>query len=762
MSKPLKVKSYESKTGGGRRRWKRRRDLEGFLFFIFSIFLFMIFFSFDASDPSIGEYSSFSHFAVHNYGGIVGARLSGFLVNVLGGAAFLLPVFSLVAAVLLWSRPRGGAWVRALGGAALLIACDAVLHLGFAADPVFGREFPAGGAGGTLLGRLSATLFGKPGSYLLVFTVGLLGFMGMTGLSFRTLGLSGLKTGTNVGKAARRWRERRRQKKRDRRPGLTPVPVPAVERLPAPDPVPEEKEIAIAVPVAPVVEWEPQPPAAAAERQPEFEFVEGIKGYHLPPLSLLDLPPGGDRRKTREELQANGALLERKLLDFGVEGRVVQVLPGPVVTMYEFEPASGVKVARIVSLADDLALGMKATSVRIVAPIPGKAVVGIEIPNAQRDPVCLREILASSELQKSGSKLTLGLGKDILGRPMVTDLAQIPHLLIAGATGSGKSVAINSMICSILCNATPDEVKFIMIDPKMLELSSYDGIPHLISPVVTHPKKAAAALKWSVMEMERRYQLMADWGARNVDSFNELVRSGGKGREGRKTEDSVEESAQVTELPYLVIVIDELADLMMVSSRDVEDCLTRLAQMARASGIHLLVATQRPSVDVLTGIIKANFPARISFQVSSRTDSRTILDSSGAERLLGRGDMLFLPPGTSKLQRIHGAYVSDVEIRRLVAFIKKQGKPVYDNAVTRPQLQEEAVPEDGDQDNKYEEAVALVAQTRQASISMIQRRLRIGFNRAARLIEIMEKEGLVGPPEAGKPRDVYVKPKSPN
>jgi S-DNA-T family DNA segregation ATPase FtsK/SpoIIIE len=393
-------------------------------------------------------------------------------------------------------------------------------------------------------------------------------------------------------------------------------------------------------------------------------------------------------------------------------------------------------VSRIVNLADDLALGMRALSVRIVAPVPGTSVVGIEVPNPHRQPVFLRDIVTSPAFQQAASRLVLALGKDIFGTPTVTDLAQIPHLLIAGATGSGKSVGLNSMICSMLLNATPEEVKFIMIDPKMLELSVYDGIPHLIAPVVTHPKKAAAALQWAVGEMERRYCLLAEHGVRSLDAYN------------RTHPD--------TRLPYLVVVIDELADLMLVARRDVEDALTRLAQMARASGIHLLVATQRPSVDVLTGIIKANFPARLSFQVSSRPDSRTILDSIGAERLLGKGDMLFLPPGTSTLVRIHGAYVSDAEIKRVAEHLRTQQPPVYDRSVFGPDADAGGTaPEVVDE--RYDEAVALVARLGQASASLLQRHLRIGYKRAARVLEAMEREGVIGPADGSRPRDVYIK-----
>jgi S-DNA-T family DNA segregation ATPase FtsK/SpoIIIE len=458
-----------------------------------------------------------------------------------------------------------------------------------------------------------------------------------------------------------------------------------------------------------------------------------------------------------------------------------------VITLYEFEPAPGIKVSRILSLTDDLALAMRAPSVRILAPVPGKSVVGIELPNPKRETVAIKEIIQSDAFQNMPSKLALAVGKDNIGVPVAQDLAQVPHLLIAGSTGSGKSVGINSMIISLLLNATPDEVKMIMIDPKMLELSMYDGIPHLIAPVVTNPKKAAAALQWAVAEMEQRYKMMAEKSVRNIIGFNQLVEKLERQRQEeekknkkakKKTpppEDPVEDHENLDsaaeedgeeveipqKLPYIVIIIDELADLMMVASKGVEDSLTRLAQMARAAGIHLIVATQRPSVDVLTGIIKANFPARMSFQVTSRVDSRTILDSVGAEKLLGKGDMLFLPPGTSRLQRIHGCMVSDNEINRILKFIKDQPKEaeyrsdVFEEVVAAEKQRAE---EEEEFDELYDDAVAIVAKERQASISMLQRRLRVGYNRAARMIEIMEREGVVGPSDGIKPREVYVKP----
>jgi S-DNA-T family DNA segregation ATPase FtsK/SpoIIIE len=475
--------------------------------------------------------------------------------------------------------------------------------------------------------------------------------------------------------------------------------------------------------------------------------------------------------------------LESKLGDFGVDGKVVAVRPGPVITTYEFEPAPGVKVNRVVSLADDLQMALCAVSVRILAPIPGKAVVGIEVSNPRRERVCLREILDSPGFQQSESPLTLALGKDTVGNPIVADLARMPHLLVAGATGTGKSVSLNAMIMSLLYRATPRDVRFIMIDPKMLELSLYEDLPHQLSHVITNPKEAGAALQEVVRRMEYRYQLLRDKGVRNIAAYNRLLDVPPSGaskiiklteviEEGKSPEDEVllasrtvpgrEHGLNHQRLPYLVVLVDELADLMLTVGREIEEPITRLAQMGRAAGIHLILATQRPSVDVITGLIKANFPARISFQVSSRIDSRTILDAIGAERLLGEGDMLFLPPGSAKPQRIHGAFVSEPEIRKVVSFIKKQGKPVYDAefmaALERARSEKMAEGTDDElYDELYEQARTLVMESRQASISWLQRRLRVGYNRAARMIERMEREGLVAPAaEAGKPREVLV------
>jgi S-DNA-T family DNA segregation ATPase FtsK/SpoIIIE len=500
-------------------------------------------------------------------------------------------------------------------------------------------------------------------------------------------------------------------------------------------------------------------------RQEAFVFSEGRSGnpFLSPDVSLFQKPSATARTYDRESLIMNSRILEKKLRDFGVGGRVVTVHPGPVVTMYEFEPESGVKVNRIVNLADDLSLALRALSVRIIAPLPGKSVVGIEVPNAEREIVYIRDLLESESFRASASRLTLALGKDIFGNPVEADLARMPHLLVAGATGTGKSVFLNTLLCSILFRTSPDELKLLLVDPKLLELSMYEGIPHLIADVVTNPKRAAAALGGIVHKMEERYQMMAALGVRSIDQFNARVDEelrGGQTSFRLKPKPGETEGRELpfSRLPYIVVVIDELADLMVVSARDVEEALQRLAQMARAAGIHLVLATQRPSVDVLTGVIKANFPARLSFQVSSRTDSRTILDQNGAEHLLGQGDMLFLPPGTSKLQRIHGAYVSEKEVSSLVAFLRDQGKPQFDETLLKMKEESEQREERGSEvDEMYDRAIAIVAETRNASISYIQRRLKVGYNRAARMVEQMEQDGLIGPQEGTKPREVYAR-----
>jgi DNA segregation ATPase FtsK/SpoIIIE, S-DNA-T family len=490
--------------------------------------------------------------------------------------------------------------------------------------------------------------------------------------------------------------------------------------------------------------------------------------YLLPPLELLDAPPEEHALLDEAALQHSARLLEQKLSGFGVQGQVIEVQPGPVVTMYKVEPGEGVKVSQIVNLADDLSMALRAASVRILAPVPGEAVVGIEVPNRNREKVYLREILEAEEFKVSLSQLAIALGKDIAGRPVSADLAAMPHLLIAGATGTGKSVSIHTMLASILFKATADDVRFILIDPKMLELSVYEGIPHLLVPVVVDPEKAAAALLWATGEMESRYRMMRELGVRNIDGYNRTIGEGGELlelRRGTPAENSADNDEWVDTpikhrcLPKIVIVIDELADLLLSEGKSVERDITRLAQKARAAGIHLILATQRPSVDVVTGLIKANLPARISLQVTSRVDSRTILDSIGAERLLGAGDMLFMPPGTAKLRRLHGPFVSETEIRKVCDFLRAQGAPDYQMDILETNAQgDDGESRGGDErDELYDQALQIVLESGQASISMIQRRLRIGYNRSARIVEQMEREGIVMPPDGARPREVRMR-----
>lgn len=467
----------------------------------------------------------------------------------------------------------------------------------------------------------------------------------------------------------------------------------------------------------------------------KISVVKVVDGdYKLPTLDLLDEPPQGSLRKEiKEDLTENARILEETLGDFGITVRVTDIEKGPTITRYELEPAPGVKVQRIVGLCDDIALTMKAQSVRIVAPIPGKSRVGIEVPNTHIGSVYFKEIIQSDEFIKAGSKLTLALGKDIAGKPVVADLGDMPHLLIAGTTGSGKTVCVNCLIMSLLFRLTPNEVKFLMVDPKMVELAVYNGLPHLLCPVLTDHKKVSSALNWVVAEMEERYRLLAKEGVRNIEAYN----------------------VKAEKLPYIIVIIDELADLMAIAQNQIENAITRLAQLSRAVGIHLILATQRPSVDVITGVIKANFPARISFQVASKVDSRTVLDANGADKLLGKGDMLFLKPGQSKLLRLQGGYLQDKEIERVAEFINSQGSPVYNENILKVEAKGFSLSA-LDADELFDEAVRVILENNQASVSILQRRLRLGYTRAARLIDAMEEAGIVGPYQGSKPRKILV------
>jgi S-DNA-T family DNA segregation ATPase FtsK/SpoIIIE len=511
-------------------------------------------------------------------------------------------------------------------------------------------------------------------------------------------------------------------------PDIKPEPPDEEVRLPEIKAEPEQK------PVMKEIYEEPE--------IKEIQKVERGKGKYKVPLKLLDEPVRDFRMESEDELKLKGEMLVAKLADFGVSGRIREIQPGPVVTLYEFEPAPGVKINKIANLSDDLALAMSAVSVRIIAPIPGKSVVGIELPNKNRAMVFLSELMRSKEFTDGKSKLPFAMGKDISGRAYVSDLASMPHLLVAGTTGSGKSVAVNTLICSIVYHSPPELVKFIMVDPKMVELSIYEDIPHLAAPVVTDTRKAANVLKNVVEEMENRYSVLAAMRVRNLDSYNQKAA----------------EDPELPVMPYLVVIVDEFADLMLVAGKDVEQSIIRIAQMARAVGIHLVLATQRPSVNVITGIIKANMPARLSFRVSSKVDSRTIIDTSGAELLLGKGDSLFMPPGMSDTVRVHGCFVSDDEVGRIVEYLKTLGEPEYNMDLVKEESFDSEDIDESELDDKYEEALALVRQKGFASISMIQRYLRIGYNRAARIVEIMEKKGIVAPSDGtSKPREILIK-----
>ena len=678
--------------------------------------------------------SLFSSWREANWGGWLGDLLSGAFLASIGYTSFVFPFILLLLSVGLVLR-------RFFRFRVVVPVCFLFFVLSSSAlFSLIAATEEAGGFAGAFLSRLLSDFVGATGAIIFLSAVILITFLVATGLSIIQLAVKALPPTVSVFRfIIEKMRSNKDAVEEEDEP--EDVPAPKKEKKVVEE-QPREKPAASPAIIAPKIHNRRQ----AEEPEEALEFTTPKGSFKLPPLTLLDPVPKKNTSVDDKALLENSKVLEKKLQDFGIEGRVLEVRPGPVVTMYEFEPAPGVKVGRITNLADDLALAMKAMSIRIIAPIPGKAVVGIEVPNQTRDTILLREMMECPAFSKSRSRLSLALGKDISGSPYIADLARMPHLLVAGATGTGKSVSVNAMILSVIFKATPEDVRFLMVDPKMLELSAYEGIPHLITPVITDPKKAAGALRCIVSEMGKRYKLMAEKGAKNIERYNQMIEDGGRPDEKK--------------LPFIVVIIDELADLMMTSGKDVEECLVRLSQMARASGIHLMIATQRPSVDVVTGLIKTNFPARIAFQLPSRTDSRTILDAGGAETLLGQGDMLFLPPGTSKLQRLHGAYVSETEIKRVTDFWKNQGAPAYEDLAIE-ENEQALIDEDADLGEeflrRYDEAVALAATLEMISTSYVQRRFRIGYNTAARIIEKMEKEGVVGPAQGSRPREVLLR-----
>jgi S-DNA-T family DNA segregation ATPase FtsK/SpoIIIE len=728
--------------------------------------------SYDPSDPGFDFTGDGG--PVHNLIGSVGAGLASFLFFLVGKPAFLLPVAGALTTVRLWrsqavveTGSRTNFLVRVAGFVVLLLCSCALVGMHW--SPGVLRQ----GAGGVIGKALGDSLQG--GLKLLGAT--LLCLAAWAGAAAVAFGISWLKVidglGAGVWRTIRWLRDRRRSAQ---------VMNQGIERK-------QERQEAVEAEVKrararPPPRIEAPPPAAPkserAEKERQVPLFDPPGAGELPALGLLDDPGLREPSYSAEALEGMSRLVELKLRDFGVEVEVVAVHPGPVITRFEMRPAPGVKASQITALARDLARALSTTSVRVVEVIPGKSVMGLEVPNEKREVVTLGEIIKSKVYDELASPLALALGKDIGGSPMVADLARMPHLLIAGTTGSGKSVGINAMVLSLLYKSTAEHVRLIMIDPKMLELSVYEGIPHLLAPVVTDMKQAANALRWCVAEMERRYQLMSALGVRNIAGYNRRVKDAEA--EGKPIRDpimtmraandpSIDQSQiqNLGTLPFVVVVIDELADLMMIVGKKVEELIARLAQKARASGIHLILATQRPSVDVITGLIKANIPTRIAFQVSARVDSRTILDQMGAESLLGHGDMLFLPPGTAIPTRVHGAFVSDAEVHRVVEALKKAGPPNYIEAVldgpSAPIPGISGEDEEGgnlggnvESDPLYDEAVKIVVNDRKASISYVQRRLKIGYNRSARLVEQMELAGLVGPLQSNGGREVIVPP----
>ena len=719
---------------------RRTKEITGVILIAVGLFLLVCLVSYSPSDPSFTHFVS-SDIKIENCGGFVGAYLSDSLLKTFGIPSYLFPIFLIMLSVkLLLNRVFQVSVSAVFGFIGLIFSTSALLSIKYGMVHFFDADLNSGGIVGSFSSRVLDSYLNHIGSYIVLVVIFLISLMVTLDLSLVTvIGKSILLTKATLS-------------------GIRAFIVIHVGRFKRKKKPPQVKKRRIVrEPPLIVKEAKPEEKEKKKLEQTTFDFVHPAGSYMLPPLTLLEKVEIKSRGMKKESLIMNAKLLEKKLADFGVDGKVVEVKPGPVINMFELEPAPGVKINKVANLADDLAMALKAQSVRIIAPIPGKAVIGIEIPNQGRELVHLRDVLDNDKFLESKYRLPIALGEDIVGNPMIADLSRMPHLLIAGTTGSGKSVSLNAMICSIIFKATPDDVKFLMIDPKRLELSGYEGIPHLLHPVVVNPKKASHVLKWAVEEMEKRYKIIGEAGVKSIEAYNKLVLKGQVPvhKEAEIPDGAGEEEKPPVKLPYVIIIIDELADLMMVAQRNVEESVTRLAQMARAAGIHLILATQRPSVDVITGIIKANFPTRISFQVSSKVDSRTILDQLGAEKLLGAGDMLFIPPGTTTLTRIHGAFVSDAEIGRIVDFVRKQETPSYDESISQynPESREEKQLAE-EYDEKYDEAVELVTDLGQASISLVQRYMKIGYNRAARIIEKMEAEGIVGPSDGAKPRKV--------
>ncbi|HOY98202.1 MAG: DNA translocase FtsK 4TM domain-containing protein [Acidobacteriota bacterium] len=730
----------------------------GILLVFAALFSLAALISYNSLDPSWASAAP-GNARIDNWGGRIGAETAETAYAALGLAAWLLPLaagYLGIRAILHGNRRiifgKAGQFILLL-----LILCP-LLDLFFQNIAWGGKKIPVGGVLGQLLVSFLHGFFGSPGTLIFLLAAASLFAVAVGGFSFKKLflGVGRMTRFTVAGvkiriprrpKPEKPAREKKASARAKAEPAAAPAPARAERREPSPPPRRELRKAAIKPPLPPV----------ARPEQYAFPQFDDRPDYTLPPLTLLD-PGAPTEQIDRKELQEKRSLIEEKLAEFKVEGEVREYHPGPVITTYEYSPKPGIKINQVTNLSDDLALALGAESVRIQR-IPGKSSLGVEIPNNKREIIKLRDILESEAFIKSPSKLTLALGKTVHDEVYVTDLGVMPHLLVAGATGTGKSVCLNALIASILYKASPEEVKLLLIDPKRLEFSLYDGIPHLLSPVINDAKKAAAILMDTVKKMEERYYLMQQAKVRNIDQYNHHIADQLREKRGKLTE---EEQRKLRPMPYIVIIIDELADLIMVSGQDVDFAIGRLAQLARAVGIHLVLATQRPSTDIITGTIKNNFPSRIAFRVPSKIDSRVILDENGAEKLLGMGDMLFIPPNYPRLVRLHCSYVSIPEVRRLVNFVKKQGTPDYDERIVDVLQRTGEMPwgESDEKDEMFEEAVKLILHTGQASASYLQRRLKLGYARASRLIDQMEQEGILGPSEGSKPREILVDVKS--
>ncbi len=757
---------------------KRFNEMIGFVGLSLAILLALSLLSYSPMDPSFNVSAPLGSATVRNWIGPVGAHLSDLLFQFAGYAVFLIPVGMFVVAMR-WFRSHTieAPIAKLIGAAMLFISCAAELAL-LHAPPVRGA-LPAGGLLGTVLAEGLRAAFNPIGANLVTIATLLTALFMATSFSFRTA-LQWMKQpmagegmiGQWIARV-KEWREEREATRLRKKveeikiAGRRPV---AQQRVSTREIAAQEedeeatgKDEAIGEPdrVPAVIKFHEDDEVAPPPKKsaPDPKISRGKTSFRLPSPSLLRMAERSEKMD-ESELKECARAIEQKCAEFDVAGHITQINPGPVVTTFEFKPEAGIKYSRITGLADDLCLALRAESI-LIERIPGKSTVGIEVPNVKRETIALRDVIESPEFSHSASKLTIPLGKDLIGRIRAADLNQMPHLLIAGSTGTGKSVFINSLLMGMLYKSTPDELKLVLVDPKRLELGLYADIPHLFTPVVTDPKVAANVLRNATREMERRLKMLASRGVRNIEQYNRTFEKGQSMSLFENTDDEEQRP-----LPYLVIVIDELADLMMVDTNGVEESITRLAQMARAVGIHLILATQRPSVDVITGLIKANFPARISFRVASKVDSRTILDSNGSESLLGKGDMLYLPAGSSRLHRVHGPYVGETEVADVCEFWRDQAKAIYNEELLRPPKDENAMSasggdagEAGDEvdDELYQDAVRVVCEMGRASTSTLQRRLRVGYGRAARLIDLMEKDGIVGPPDGSKPREVLKK-----